>query len=134
MKFVLQSIAALLIATIASSVDAGQLLREFKGTGNTTTAEFSVESPWIIDWRVDSDFENQVALDLILIDAVSGRFVGAVKSGPKKRISGRSNGVRLFQTGGRYKLRVSSSLARWTIKIEQLTKEEAELYTPRNAS
>jgi hypothetical protein len=134
MKFVLQSIAALLIATIASSVDAGQLLREFKGTGNTTTAEFSVESPWIIDWRVDSDFENQVALDLILIDAVSGRFVGAVKSGPKKRISGRSNGVRLFQTGGRYKLRVSSSLARWTIKVEQLTKEEAELYTPRNAS
>jgi hypothetical protein len=30
-------------------------------------------------------------------------------------------------------LRISSSLARWSIKIEQLTEEEAELYTPRNA-
>ena len=134
MKLVFQSIVALSLATIASSVDAGQLLREFKGTGNTTTAAFSVESPWIIDWRVDSDYENQVALDMILVDAVSGRFVGAVKSGPKKRVSGRSNGVRLFHTGGRYKLRVSSSLARWSIKIEQLTVEEAELYTPRNAN
>jgi hypothetical protein len=134
MKFAFQFIAALLIATIASSVDAGQLVREFKGSGNATTAEFSVESPWIIDWRVDSDYENQVALDMILIDAVSGRFVGAVKSGPKNRITGRSNGVRLFHTRGRYKLRISSSLARWSVKIEQLTAEEAELYTPRNAN
>ena len=134
MKFVFQSIAALTIATIAAPVDAGQLVREFKGTGNTTTAEFSVESPWIIDWRLDSDYENHVALDMILVDAVSGRFIGAIKSGPKKRITGRSNGIRLFNTAGRYKLRISSSLARWSVKVEQLTEEEAELYTPRNAN
>lgn len=134
MKFVFQAVAALSLATIATTVDAGQLVREFKGTGNTITAEFSVESPWIIDWRLDSDYENKIALDMVLIDAVSGQFIGGVKSGTRNNVSSRSNGVRLFHMSGRYKLRISSSLARWTIKIEQLSKEEAELYTPANAN
>ena len=43
----------------------------------------------------------------------------------------KGNGVRLFRQGGTYQLRVSGSLARWTLKIMQLTPEEAELYTPR---
>ena len=43
----------------------------------------------------------------------------------------RSNGVRLFQQGGLYQLRVNATLARWSVKIDQLTREEAELYTPR---
>jgi len=133
MKFVLQCATAVSLAMIASLVDAGQLVREFRGTGNTTTAEFSVESPWIIDWRLDSDYDNRIALDMVLIDAVSGQFIGGVKSGTRNNVSTRSNGVRLFHTGGRYKLRISSSLARWSIKIEQLSEEEAELYTPRNA-
>ena len=130
MKSVVQAIAAWSLLMLTSNVAAGQLVREFSGTGNTTTAEFTVDSPWIIDWRVDSDYERQVALDMILIDAVTGQFVGAIKSGPKKRVVGRANGVRLFYTKGRYKLRISSSLARWSIKVEQLTEEEAELYTP----
>ncbi|MGI9273038.1 MAG: hypothetical protein ACR2QT_14765 [Woeseiaceae bacterium] len=130
MKFVLQVIAALPFALISSSVDAGQLVREFRGTGNTTTAEFSVESPWIIDWRLDSDYESRIALDIVLVDAVSGRFIGGVKSGTRNNVSSRSNGVRLFHMAGRYKLRISSSLARWSIKVEQLSEEEAELYTP----
>ena len=45
-----------------------------------------------------------------------------------------SSGIPLVKTSGRYKLRISSSLARWTLKIEQLTEEEAELYTPRNSA
>ena len=130
MKLVLPAVAALLLTSIASSVDAGQLLREFKGTGNTTTAAFTVESPWIVDWRLDSDYENKIALDMVLIDAVTGQFVGGIKSGTRGNVSVRSNGVRLFHLTGRYKIRVSSSLARWSIKVEQLTREEAELYTP----
>lgn len=123
---------ALLVAT-ATSVNAGDLVREFKGSGNTTTAAFSVESPWILDWRLDSDYDNRIALDIVLLDAETGNFIGGIKSGTRNNVTYRSNGVRLFHTGGRYKLRISSSLARWTLKIEQLTEEEAELYTPRKA-
>ena len=41
------------------------------------------------------------------------------------------NGVRLFEEGGRYVLQVNSSLASWTLRVEQLTSQEAEAYTPR---
>ena len=133
MKGIVQFITLTLLATATTVVTASELVREFKGSGDTTTAAFSVQSPWILDWRLDSDYENLIALDIVLVDAVTGQFIGGIKSGTRNNISYRSNGVRLFHTGGRYKLRISSSLARWTLKIEQLTEEEAELYTPRNA-
>jgi hypothetical protein len=133
MKGIVQFVALTLLATATTPAIASDLVREFKGTGNTTTAAFNVQSPWILDWRLDSDYETQIALDIVLIDAVTGNFIGGVKSGTRNNVTYRSNGVRLFHIGGRYKLRISSSLARWSIKIEQLTEEEAELYTPRNA-
>jgi hypothetical protein len=133
MKEMFRVLVVTLFAMAASPLAAGELVREFKGTGNTITAAFTVESPWILDWRLDSDYDNRVALDMVLIDAATGQFVGGIKSGTRNNITYRSNGVRLFRTGGRYKLRISSSLARWTLKIEQLTEEEAELYTPVNA-
>jgi hypothetical protein len=134
MKGIVRFIALTLLATATTAASASELVREFKGTGNTTTAAFSVESPWILDWRLDSDYEARIALDIVLIDAETGNFIGGVKSGTRNNITYRSNGLRMFLTGGRYRLRISSSLARWSIKIEQLTDEEAELYTPRNAN
>lgn len=133
MKGFIQLVALTLLATTVTPATASELVREFKGTGNTVTAEFSVESPWILDWRLDSDYDTRIALDIVLLDAATGQFIGGVKSGTRNNVTDRSNGVRMFNTAGRYKLRISSSLARWTIKIEQLTDEEAELYTPRNA-
>ncbi|MDA0705043.1 MAG: hypothetical protein O2907_00010 [Proteobacteria bacterium] len=133
MKFFAHIIATTLLTLFAMPLFAGELVREFKGTGNTTTVDFSVESPWIIDWRLDSDYDSQISLDIVLLDAMTGQFVGGIKSGSRQNVTYRSNGLRLLTTSGRYKLRISSSLARWTIRIEQLTEEEAEMYTPRNA-
>ena len=134
MTGIVRFIPLTLLATASTVVTASELVREFKGSGNSTTAAFSVESPWILDWRLDSDYDYRVALDIVLIDAVTGQFVGGIKSGTRNNVTYRSNGVRLFHTGGRYKLRISSSMARWTLKIEQLTEEEAELYTPKSAN
>jgi len=131
MRNLLAVAAATLTAAVVVPADAAELVREFKGTGNTITPAFTVESPWILDWRLDSDYEIKIALDIVLVDARTGRFIGGVKSGTRNNVTNRSNGIRLFDTGGRYKLRISSSLARWSIRIEQLTEEEAELYTPR---
>ena len=131
MRHKLTVVLALLAISLSVPAEAGDLVREFKGTGNTTTPAFTVESPWVLDWRLDSDYEMKIALDIVLVDAQTGRFIGGVKSGSRNNVTNRSNGVRLFKSGGRYKLRISSSLARWSIKIEQLTEEEAELYTPR---
>lgn len=114
------------LAFAAAPADAKTRVAEFKGTGDATTAIFRVESPWILDWRLDGDFDQLVGLEITLIEAKNSRHVGRVLY--TKR---RGNGVKLFQTSGLYQLRISSTLARWTVRIEQLTREEAELYTPK---
>lgn len=119
-------LALLLLALLAGPAAAKTRVAEFSGTGNTTTAIFRVESPWILDWRLDGDFDQLVGLEITLIEARNSRHVGRVLYTKQ-----RGNGVKLFQTGGLYQLRISSTLARWTVKIDQLTREEAELYTPK---
>ena len=117
---------AAFLALLVSSTQGAQLVREFRGTNNGMTPAFTVEAPWILDWRLDGDYDQLVALEVTLVEAKSGRHVGQVLQTKRK-----GNGVRLFKQGGTYQLRVSGSLARWTLKVQQLTPEEAELYTPR---
>ena len=114
---------SLLLSTGAA---AAERVAEFRGTDNKTTAIFRVESPWILDWRLDGDYDQLVALEITLVEARTGRHVGRVLHTKRK-----GNGVKLFRSSGLYQLRVSSSLARWTIKIDQLTNAEAEGYTPK---
>ena len=114
------------LAALAVSAGASELVREFFGNRSATTVAFTVESPWILDWRLDADYNQLVALDITLIEAKTGRHVGLVKH--TKRVG---NGVRLFRIDGTYQLRISATLARWRIKIQQLTDDEAELYEPR---
>ena len=103
-------------------------VKEFRGTGNTTTSIFTVEAPWLLDWRLDGDYDNLIALDITLVEAHTGKLVGRVLHTKRK-----GNGVKLFKDTGQYQLRVSSTLARWTLKVQQLQPEEEELYTPRGA-
>ena len=118
--------AAAFLALLVSSTQGAQLVREFRGTNNGMTPAFTVEAPWILDWRLDGDYDQLVALDVTLVEAKTGRHIGQILHTKRK-----GNGVRLFKQGGTYQLRVSGSLARWTLKVQQLTPEEAELYTPR---
>ena len=116
----------ILLLIAAPLASAKELVKDFRGEGNTTTAMFTVEAPWILDWRLDGDYDMLVALDITLIEAHGGRHVGRVLHTKRK-----GNGVKLFDQSGTYQLRVSSTLARWRIRIEQLSDDEAELYTPR---
>ena len=115
-----------LLLLAASFAGAEQIVKDFSGTKNTTTPEFSVEGPWLLDWRLDGDYSAMVALDIALVEARGGRHVGQVLHTKRK-----GNGIKLFNESGRFQLRISSTLARWRIKIIQITEEEAELYTPR---
>ena len=116
----------MLLTFITMLATASETVKEFSGNSNKITAMFTVESPWLLDWRLDGDYESLIALDIALIDARTGRHIGRVLHTKYK-----GNGVKLFDEGGTYQLRVSASLARWRIKIQQITDEEAELYTPR---
>ena len=119
-------IVALLLLFGGMPVEAKTRVAEFKGSGNMTTAIFRVESPWVLDWRLDGDYQQMMGLEITLIEAKTSRHVGRVLY--TKR---RGNGVKLFHSAGLYQLRISSTLARWSVKIDQLTREEAELYTAK---
>ena len=124
---------AFILLALSGIASAAELVREFKGTGDTTTTTFTVESPWLLDWHLqspkwqtDSRPSRFSAIEITLVEAGSGRHVGRVKWTQSV-----GNGLRLFEAGGRYQLKISTTHARWRIRIEQLTAEEAKLYTPR---
>jgi len=124
-----KTLLLILLILPTSLVTASQTVKEFSGDSNATTAIFTVDSPWLLDWRLDGDYDSLVALNISLVEARTGRHVGRVL-----HTKYRGNGVKLFNEGGSYQLRVSSTLARWRIKIVQITDEEAKLYTPRKSN
>lgn len=120
---------AVLLLAMSAPVNAEQLVREFSGSRTTQTAEFEVKAPWLIDWRVNSEFEDSMGLAIVLLNAPTGTHAGTVM-----KTKYRGNGVRLMDEDGRFSFKVDAVLANWTIKVIQLTPEEAELYTPKEKS
>lgn len=111
----------------AGTTHAGELVATFTGERTMQTSEFEVDGPWILDWRISGDYARDMAVDVTLIEAGTQRHVGNVL---KTKWSG--NGVRMFEDSGRFFFRVDSTLSKWILKVEQLTREEAELYTPKD--
>jgi len=127
MSFRLISVFVFVAATLAATgVQGKELVRKFTGSRSTETAEFEVQAPWLLDWLVNGDYPQMLAVEVSLIDARTGQHSGYVL---KTKYKG--NGVRLFEEGGRYRMKVDATMANWILKVEQLSREEAEQYTPR---
>jgi len=107
-------------------VDAKELIKEFKGSESSSTADFEIEAPWIVDWRTSGDYPGQMAVQIDLVSASSGEYLGKIIT--TKYVD---NGVRLLNESGRFRFQVNSSLANWTIRVEKLTRQEAETYKPK---
>jgi hypothetical protein len=118
------SIVLCFLASAATAQQEESL--EFTGSSSTTTPKFTVEAPWILDWRVFSDFPQSVSIEIALLDGTTGMHDGLVLQ--RKELG---NGVKLFNEGGTYQLRIDSDLARWQILVRELTEAEAEQYTPK---
>ena len=110
--------------SLFQSINAEILIRDFKGSQSITTSEFDVSSPWLIDWRVNSNYKENMALEVSLVDAKTGFLVCRIF---KTKYAG--NGVKIFNDGGRYRLRISSSFTNWNFKIKEITISEAESYS-----
>jgi len=124
-------ITALLGLLLAATAGSKQLVTEFSGSGSMsrTTREFEVQAPWIVDWRVNSDFQGSMAIEISLVDGPTSFHRGLILQTKRP-----GTGVKLFNESGSYRFRISSTLSRWHLKVEELTREEAELYTPRENS
>jgi hypothetical protein len=118
----------LIVAVLLSlSAQAEELIKEFKGSRSTNTLEFEVRDPWIVDWRITGDANEMTAVDVGLFNAATGVHEGSVV---QRKMP--SNGVVMFNQSGRFYFRVDATLLNWTLKVIQLTKEEAEAYTPKS--
>lgn len=130
MKIRLSSLAAVLaFCFIAANTQSKELVAEFHGSRNTTTTEFKVQGPWILDWRVTGDYSTAIGFELMLLDGRTRMHKGVVL-----RLKRAANGVKLFNEGGTYRFRISSGLANYHLKVEEISEEEAKLYTPKGGS
>ena len=68
-----------------------------------------------------------MAIEISLIDSSTGFLSGLIIQ--TKYVG---NGLKLFQEGGKYRFRISSTLANWYLKVEEITEAEIELYKPKN--
>ena len=125
MRLLLTCVVFLFLAT-ASSAQASELVRKFSGSRSTDTAEFEVKAPWLVDWRVNSDFPNSMGIAVTLAYGGTGVHAGKVF---KTKSPG--NGLRLIEESGRFKFKVDAAITDWTLKVIQLTPEEAEVYAPK---
>ena len=111
--------------TAATSAQSKELVKKFTGSRSTETVEFEVQAPWLLDWWVNGEYPQMLGLEVSLIDARTGQHAGYVL-----KTKHQGSGVRLFDQSGVFRLKVDATMANWKLKVEQLTREEAEQYTP----
>jgi len=124
-RFLVNIALLITLCCFAGNALSKEMIQEFKGSGNKTTAEFEVVAPWIVDWRTQGDYPGQMAVEVSLLTA-TGDYVGKIVT--TKYVD---NGVRLFNESGTFVLQINSSLANWTLRVEELTRQEAETYKPK---
>jgi len=105
---------------------AEEPVQEFTGSDSAVTPVFEARAPWIIDWEVNSDYRTGPAIEAWLIDADNESNLGYVLN-----TTGTGHGVKLFEQGGRFYLRVNSSLVRWRFTVSELNEQEAGQFTSR---
>ena len=125
MRLLLIIVVSFLLST-ALNAQASELVRTFSGSRSIETAEFEVKAPWLVDWRVNSDFPSSMGIAVSLAYGGTGVHAGKVF---KTKSPG--NGLRLIEESGRFKFKVDAAITDWTLKVIQLTPEEAELYKPK---
>jgi len=126
MRQLLICFIAIVVLGFAPAADAGKLVREFSGGRSTMTGDFEVRAPWLIDWRVGGDYSRSLSVSITLVDAEDGTHAGRVVETKQP-----GDGLRLMNDSGHFRFRVDSSMAQWTIRVEQLNEGEEKLYTPK---
>ena len=92
------------------------------------TVEFDVRAPWLIDWRVNSEYPNSMGIAVSLASGGTDAYVGKVFKTKKP-----GNGLILMEESGRFRFKVDATIASWTIKVIELSADEVDQYKPKKA-
>ncbi len=122
----LQLGALLAFGLVAANAQAQRVVAEYSGNSNTTTTEFEVQAPWILNWRVTGNYTGSLGFELMLLDGKTRMHKGVIL-----RLRRTGNGVKLFNESGTFRFRISAGLANYHLKVEEISEEDAKLYTPK---
>ena len=122
----LQLVALLAFGLVAANAQAQRVVAEYSGNSNTTTTEFEVQAPWILNWRVTGNYTGSLGFELMLLDGKTRMHKGVIL-----RLRRTGNGVKLFNESGTFRFRISAGLANYHLKVEEISEEDAKLYTPK---
>jgi hypothetical protein len=109
---------ALLIGIWPCAVDAESV--RFDGKGDDMLPSFTVEGPWLIDWKAHSEYPLLAYFELRLLDASTGNPVGVVA-----QLEGRGRGLKMFEEPGTYKFEVISRNAVYEISVSEISESQA---------
>jgi len=112
--------ACFLALAILPGVAAGDTLARFEGAGNERTPVFEPGGPWMLYWYTQSDNTLPKTFELRLYDADSGEYLGTVT---QQRII--TNGEKLFEDPGSYRLDVVAENLDWSLVITGVAEDEA---------
>lgn len=123
----MQKVALLLVLILLPllSVSAAEPKFQFRGTDNDITREFEVKAPWILRWRVGSDYPRSLGFELSLIDAVTRYQHSRIM-----KLKSTGSGTKLFSESGRFRFSISATLADWDLRVIELTQAEADELVP----
>lgn len=116
----------LVLSLIGLNAASQQVVAEYSGNNNKTTTEFEVKAPWILNWRVTGNYTGSLGFELMLLDGKTRMHKGVIL-----RLRRTGNGVKLFNESGTFRFRISAGLANYHLKVEEISAEDAKLYTPR---
>lgn len=115
---VAESLSVLMLASfLIAPSDASERLQ---GTDSERTPAFTVDGPWLLEWRTTSEFPLQSEIEIRLYDVDSGDYLGKVAER-----EGIGSGVRFFENPGRYQLVIIGTFVDWDILIEEIDEDRA---------
>ncbi|MEM9173089.1 MAG: hypothetical protein AAGA84_10330 [Pseudomonadota bacterium] len=130
---VLTMLASAVLTLHSPRAESGQELMQYTGERNATSRSFRARGPWLLTWRINSDYPEQAGVSVDLVDAKTGVFLkqvlrrGTLGWGRRDAVSG---GYKLFRDEGEFRFEISATLARYELKVEQLTAAEADALVP----
>jgi hypothetical protein len=92
------------------------LVRSFDGNGSTSTGVFVVSANWFLKWRLDGLASESIE---IAVRATGGQDVETIVQ------EGLGSGERAFESGGAYRLVITSS-GDWNIRVLQVFESEPD--------
>lgn len=110
------------VALTAAAAHGQEVVARFSGSGPGNTEVFSVDGPWLLNWRVGSEFPTLAHVELHLYDARTGKLAGVALRRP-----GTGSGQRLIREGGEYRIVVVGTGIDWSLEIEEAPGTIAEL-------